>query len=117
VGRVPDGTEVFRHGRKIVVCVGGYHTQEAAVQASQHVAAFVAEINGPVEVICDMTKMTGFMADARFSWQNVLKKVRHNVTLITLVQGTAIARMTAITVGLYAGIKVRSVGTLDEALK
>ena len=117
MGKVPDGTEVFRQGRKIVVCVGGYHTQEAAVQASQHVAAFVAEINGPVEVICDMTKMTGFMADARFSWQNVLKKVRHNVTLITLVQGTAIARMTAITVGLYAGIKVRSVGTLDEALK
>ena len=97
--------------------MGGYHTVEAAAQATKHVAAFVTQIDGPVEVICDMTRMTGFMADARFSWQDVLKKIRHNVVLITMVQGTAIARMTAITVGLYAGIKVRSLSTLDEALK
>jgi hypothetical protein len=45
-----------------------------------------------------------------------LKEVRHRVALITVVQGTALARMSAGAIGLYTGIKVRFLDTLDDAL-
>jgi hypothetical protein len=112
-----DKTEVYRRGRKIVVVIDGYHSTAHAWHATQQVAALAKEINGPVEVIGDLSNISGFTAEGRSHWQNVFKEVRRQVILITMVQGTALARMAASAVGLYAGIKFRSVDSLDEALR
>jgi hypothetical protein len=117
VGSGADGADVYRRGRKIVVSIVGYHTADSAAQASRYLVALVADINGPVEVIADMSRITGFMGEARPHWQAAFKQVRHHIRLITLVQGTALARMTASAVGLYAGIKIRSTETVEDALK
>jgi hypothetical protein len=112
-----DRTEVYRRGRKVVIEMVGFHSTEAAVQATQTLARLVAEVKGPVEVIGDLRKMGSFTNEGRVYWQRVFQQVRSHVALITLVQGSALARMSAIAVGLYAGIKVRSVETLEQAMK
>jgi hypothetical protein len=117
VGSGTDRTDVYRRGRKIVVSIAGHHTADSAAQASRYLVALVSDINGPVEVIADMSRITGFTGEARPHWQAAFKQVRHHIRLITLVQGTALARMTASAVGLYAGIKIRSTDTLDDALR
>jgi hypothetical protein len=112
-----DRTEVYRRGRKIIVVIDGYHSNDHAWRATQQVAALAKEINGPVEVVGDLSNITGFTAEGRSHWQKVFKEIRRYVTLITMVQGTALARMAVSAVGLYAGIKFRFVDTLDEALR
>jgi hypothetical protein len=112
-----DHTDVYRRGRKIVIEMIGFHSTDAAVYATRKLAALVAEVKGPVEVVGDLRKMGSFTNEGRVYWQDVFKRVRGQVAMITLVQGSALARMSAIAVGLYAGIKVRSVDTLDEALR
>jgi hypothetical protein len=95
--------------------VDGYHTTDAALQATQYIVALIADMTGPVEFVADLRAVTGFAKDARRYWQEAFEQNRHRIGTITLVRGTALARMAASAVGLYAGIKVRSVDTLEEA--
>jgi hypothetical protein len=117
IGSGPDRTDVYRRGRKIVVSIAGHHTGDAALQASRHVVSLIGEINGPVEIVADMSRISGFTGETRVHWQEAFKQVRKQIRLLTLVQGTPLARMTASAVGLYAAIKVRSVDTLEDALQ
>lgn len=111
-----DRTEVYRRNRKIIFSVTGTHTTEAAEEATKYVLVLVEEIQGPVEFVADLRHITGFTSEGRRFWQDAFKKAQGRIKLITLVQGSSLARMTASAVGLYAGLKVRSVDTLEEAL-
>jgi hypothetical protein len=117
VGPGTDRTDVYRQGGKIIFSVDGFHTTDAALQATQYVSTLITEISGPVEFVADLCNVTGFSQDARQYWQDVFESSRHRIHLITLVRGTALARMAASALGLYAGIRVRSVETLEEALR
>ena len=117
VGPGTDRTEVYRHGRKIVFCVDGHHTTDAALQATQYLIALITDISGPVELVADLRNVTGFAKEARSIGRKHSKGAVIVIGLITLVQGTPLARMAASAVGLYAGIKVRSVETIEDALK
>jgi len=100
VGPGADRTDIQRRGRKIIFSVVGCHTTEAAVQATHYLVALVTEINGSVEFIADLRDITGFTMEGRKYWQEAFKQVRSRITLITMVKGTALARMTASAVGL-----------------
>jgi hypothetical protein len=117
VGPGTDRTTVYRRGRKLVVSVDGQHTSDAALQAAQYLLVLLADIAGPVELVADLSSVTGITAEGQRHWQEAFERARHRIQLITVVQGTALARMAASAVGLYAGIKVRFVDTLEEALR
>jgi len=108
---------VRRSGNKIIFSVEGWHTTKAAEECAAALIHYVTEFDGPVEFVADLRRITGFTVEARHFWQDSFKQTKHRIKLITLVQGSAIARMTASAVGLYAGIKVRSVESIDVALK
>jgi hypothetical protein len=107
---------VYRQGAKIIFSVYGSHTTDAAIQATQYISTLMADISGPVEFVADLRNVTGFAKDARKYWQDAFESSRHRIQVITLVRGTALARMAASALGVYARIKVRSVETLEEAL-
>lgn len=113
----PDRTEIYRRGRKIILSIDGRHTNEAARQTTGYLVALVNEIKGPIEFVADLRKITGFSAESRSCWQETFKQVQARINLITVVQGTALAKMSAAAIGLYAGIKVRYVDTLEQALQ
>jgi hypothetical protein len=116
VGPSTERTDVYRHGRKIVFSVHGYHTSDAARHATQYISTLLADIGGPIEFVVDLGNVTGFAKDAQSYWQAAFESGRERISLITLVQATALARMTASALALYAGIKLRTVDTLDEVL-
>ena len=107
---------VYRRGRKIVICADGHHDETAASQGAQYLLALLADINGPVEIVADLSHLAAITPEGQKHWQDAFERSRARIGLITVVQGTALARMAASAVGLYAGIKVRSVETLEQAL-
>ena len=111
-----DRTHVYRQGRKIIFSVVGQHTTDAARDATDQLRQLVDDIRGPVEFVADLREITGFTIDGRVFWQDAFRETRGRIRMITVVKGTALARMTASAVGLYAGIKVRSLDTIEEAL-
>ena len=111
VGPGADRTEVYRSGQRVVLMVKGYHDVQAAHDAIAYVHLLMADMNDPIEFIADLRHITGFDEDCRAMWQDGLRPYTGRIDLITLVQGTPLAKVAASALGLYLGIRVRSIGS------
>ncbi len=109
VGPGADRTEVYRAEQRIILMVQGYHDTNAAHDAIAYVNLLMAEIEDSIEFVADLREITGFDEDCRVMWQDGLRPHTNRIRLITLVQGTPLAKLAASALGLYLGIQVRSV--------
>lgn len=114
VGPGADRTEVYRAGPRIVLTVRGYHHGQAARDAIAYFHMLMSESTAAVEVVADLRNITGFDEDCRVLWQDGLRSYTDRIKMITLIQGTPLAKMAASALGLYLGIQVRSVEGLAD---
>jgi len=106
-------TDLHRAGTRIVLTVRGYHDVEAARTAVARFHEFMAEMSAVnIEVVADLRHITGFDEDCRLLWQDGFRRYSDRIGMITLVQGTPLAKMAASALGLYLGVQVRSVDRL-----
>jgi hypothetical protein len=61
----------------------------------------------PFELIVDLSAMSGYDRETRQAFQDTLKRTRKQIHTITLVGTSAVFRMAAAAVCLYAGIRMR----------
>lgn len=115
IGPGADRTELHRAGACIVLTVRGYHDVEAARAAVARFDELMSASPGEaVEVVADLRHISGFDEDSRAIWQDGFRKHTARIQVITLVQGTPLAKMAASALGLYLGIQVRSVDRLID---
>jgi hypothetical protein len=115
IGPGADRTELHCAGTRIVLTIRGYHDVGAARAAVARFHEFMAEMSDTaIEVVADLRNITGFDEDCRTIWQDGFHKYAARIGVITLVQGTPLAKMAASALGLYLGIQVRSVDRLID---
>lgn len=111
---IVDASRVFRRGDAVVVQVRGAHDAKDAEPLANEVERLVG--TGCCEIVVDLTGLESYTRAARQVWQDRLSAYAGGFTRLTLVGGTPLARMASAAVCLYAGIKMRSVESLDEAV-
>lgn len=111
----PGTWEVFRENEKVVLIMRGHYSYDSAVASSEQIMAHLADI-GRGEFIVDLTTATSFDKAARQHWQGMLKEFAARVHTVGLVNGPPLLRMAGSAVCLYAGVKLRIVSSVDEAL-
>lgn len=114
VGPGADRTELHRAEQRIVLVVRGYHHSQAARDAIAYFHLLMADFDEPIEVVADLRQITGFDEDCRHLWQDGFREHTARIQMITLIQGTPLAKMAASALGLYLGIQVRSVENLEN---
>lgn len=106
--------EVLSRQGKVVVVVSEMHTAQDAARCAAVVEANIAA-RKQIDLVVDLTNITGFTRDAREEWQRCLLGTPQAIRTLTIVGGTPLARMASAAVCLYAGIKMRAVRELSEA--
>jgi hypothetical protein len=115
IGPSADRTELHRTGTRIVLSIRGYHDVAAAHAAVARFHECMGEgSDAAIEMVADLRHITGFDEDCRTIWQAGFRKYAARIGVITLVQGTPLAKMAASALGLYLGIQVRSVDRLSD---
>jgi hypothetical protein len=93
----------------------GHHTLDEAKECVP-VARALFEKLGKCEFVPDLRQLTGFDTAARVMWQEELAHFRKSIHTLTMIGGSPLTRMTGAAVCLFAGIKMRFVDTLEEAM-
>jgi hypothetical protein len=106
------GTVMLRGG-KVVVVVSGFHSDEDATRCAGQVNDLLAR-KASNELVVDLTGIEGFSREAREVWQSHFRSYSKVVHTLTIVGGTALARMASAAVCLYAGIKMKTASNLGE---
>lgn len=103
---------MLREG-KVVVVVAGFHSEEDAKRCAEQVNDLLDRKTGG-ELVVDLTEIDGFSREAREVWQSYFKIYAKIVHTLTIVGGTALARMASAAVCLYAGIKMKTASKLAD---
>jgi hypothetical protein len=106
------GTVTIRE-QKVVVVVSGFHSEDDAKRCAGQVNDLLERKSG-MELIVDLTAIDGFSREAREVWQGYFRAYSRAVHTLTIVGGTALARMASAAVCLYAGIKMKTASELSE---
>lgn len=109
--RMP-GTVELREG-KVVVIVSGFHSEDDAKRCAGQVNDLLDRKSG-TELVVDLTAIDGFSREAREVWQGYFRAYAKTVHTLTIVGGTALARMASAAVCLYAGIKMKTASELVD---
>lgn len=99
--------------QKVVVIVSGFHSEEDAKRCAGQVNDMLDRKTG-LELVVDLTTIDGFSREAREVWQGYFRAYAKAVHTLTIVGGTALARMASAAVCLYAGIKMKTASQLSE---
>lgn len=94
----------------------GYHHLEDAQRATEAFVGFATAIGGRFELIVDLGELNGYARESRLHWLPVLKEHSGNIRCLSLIGGSALLRMTASAICLYAGLRMRTVTSLQQAL-
>ena len=94
----------------------GYHHLDDARQATSDFSRFATAIGEPFELIVDMSRLNGYAREARLHWLPVLREHSGSIRCLSLVGGSGLLRMTASAICLYAGLRMRTARSLNEAL-
>ncbi|MBC8072717.1 MAG: hypothetical protein IAG13_30635 [Deltaproteobacteria bacterium] len=99
--------------QKVVVVVSGFHSEVDAKRCANEVNDLLDRKTG-LELVVDLTAIDGFSREAREVWQGYFRSYAKAVHTLTIVGGTALARMASAAVCLYAGIKMKTANHLSE---
>jgi len=110
------GSQVFEKSGKVVLSLQGIHTETEAAACTAEASRLIRRL-GRCEFVVDLRELKSYEPGARTLWQDNLALFRKSIHTVTMVGGSALARMTGAAVCLYAGIKMRLVQTLEEAVR
>jgi len=108
--------EVKRFDDRIALLMEGYHHINDARQATTNFTRYAKAIGGPFELIVDLGRLESYARDSRLHWLPVLKEHSKSIRCLSLVGGSGLLRMTASAICLYAGLRMRTARSLNEAL-
>ncbi len=103
-----------RPGERLVLTIVGRHEVEPALDASKRFLELVRE--APIELVVDLSEMTGYAREARQAWTGVLKDTRTSIRVVRFVGLSAVFRMAAATVCLAARIEASFHESRDDVV-
>jgi hypothetical protein len=106
-------SRVYERSGRIVLSLHGQYTETDA-RDCVHTATSLFRRLGKSEFVVDLRELSGYEPAARTVWQENLADFRASIHTVTMVGGSALARMTGAAVCLYAGIKMRFVQDVEE---
>lgn len=110
-----DGSfEVYTRGDKVVLVIRGYYSTDRSIASASEVLERLSDL-GRGEFIVDFTEAGGFDREGRVHWQGRLQELRPYVETLSIISGPPLMRMAAAAVCLYAGVKLRTLNSIDEA--
>jgi len=107
---------VIRRQDRILLLMTGFHGIEDARQATQSFDEFARQIPGLFELVVDLSKLDGYEPASRLHWLPILKESSARIRCLTLIGGSGLLRMTASAICLYAGLRMRSMASLEDVL-
>ena len=111
----PLRSSVFEQQGKIVLLLIGHHSREEAAECVPVARALFTKL-GRCEFVPDLRRLSGFDTAARVLWQEELAHFKGSIHTLTMIGGSPLTRMTGAAVCLFAGIKMRFVDSLEEAM-
>jgi hypothetical protein len=93
----------------LVIVFAGHLSAEDAKTGARRMRQIVEAAPGPVRMIWDCTRMTGYDPEARTGWQAAIQAIRSKIAGIWLVSDSPTLRMGAFFVGTFSRIDVKAV--------
>lgn len=109
--------EVCRRGDRIFLIVDGDFPDDVAIPAAKRFEELAKRDNASLEFVCLVKGMGKYNTDGRKAWQQVLATFKARLTQVTVECDSALVRMAASAICLYAGIKVRFIQDSSEFAK
>jgi hypothetical protein len=109
--------EVCRRGDRIFLIVEGDFLDDVAIPAAKRFEELATRDAVPLEFIALVKGMGKYATEGRKAWQQTLAAARPRLTQVTIECDSALVRMAASAICLYAGIKVRFIQDSSEFAK